>query len=126
MKTFFWSSPKFGQKNGLVLGWKVFILVFIILKFSEFLGLPPFENPAYATGITPWRPSKLTPKNQVFERLNLGCQLFFDICRYVRDNYFDIIWGFGICRYVRDNYFGIIWGYHLPKIPLNGPQKSFF
>ena len=30
------------------LGWKFFILVFIILKFSEFLG-PLFENPAYAT-----------------------------------------------------------------------------
>ena len=32
----------------MVLGWKIFILVFIVLKFSS----PPlpFENPAYGTG----------------------------------------------------------------------------
>ena len=30
---------------------KIFILVFVILKFSEFPA-PPFENPAYATGHT--------------------------------------------------------------------------
>ena len=38
-----------GRKTDLVLGWKFFIPVFIILKFSEFPGLPPFQNPAYAT-----------------------------------------------------------------------------
>ena len=66
----FWSSPNFGPKTGLnlsedvffgrhlnlgrktdlVLGWKIFILVFIILKFSEFPAPSPFENPANATG----------------------------------------------------------------------------
>ena len=30
-----------GRKTDLILGWKIFILVFIILKFSEFPGLPP-------------------------------------------------------------------------------------
>ena len=34
-----------GRKTDLVLGRKIFILVFINLKFSG----PPFENPAYAT-----------------------------------------------------------------------------
>ena len=29
-----------GRKTDLVLGWKIFILVFIILKFSEFSGSP--------------------------------------------------------------------------------------
>ena len=75
MKIFFliWSSPNFGPKTGLnlskdlffdfqlnlgrkrdlVLDWKNFILVFIILKFSEFPAPPPFENPAYATGLGP-------------------------------------------------------------------------
>ena len=39
-----------GRKADLILGWKIFILVFIILKFSEFPGPPPpFKNPAYAT-----------------------------------------------------------------------------
>ena len=47
---FFWSSPDFGQENGLIVGGKTFILVFIILKFSEFPApLPSFKNPAYAT-----------------------------------------------------------------------------
>ena len=62
-KTFFWPktglnwSEDFGlhiilsRKTDLVLGWKIFILVFINLKFSAFPGPPPtFENPAYATG----------------------------------------------------------------------------
>ena len=35
-----------GRKTDFVSGWKIFILVFIILKFFEFSG-PPFENPAY-------------------------------------------------------------------------------
>ena len=30
---FFWSSPKFGQKNGLILSEDHFFLIFIILKF---------------------------------------------------------------------------------------------
>ena len=52
MKTFFfWSSPDFEQKNGLILGGKFFILVFTILKFSEFSGPPHFENPAYTTDL---------------------------------------------------------------------------
>ena len=44
---FFWSSPNFGQKNGLILSGEIFLLVFIILKFSAPI---PFENPAYASG----------------------------------------------------------------------------
>ena len=32
------------------------------------------------------------PKNQVFERLKLGCQFFFDISTYLTDKYFDIVW----------------------------------
>ena len=72
-RPFFWPSPNFGPKTGLnlsddhfffglhlilciktdlVLGWKIFILIFIILKFSEFPGPPPFENPVYATDYT--------------------------------------------------------------------------
>ena len=42
---FFWSSPKFEQENGLILGGKIFILVFIIYKISDFPA-PPFQNPA--------------------------------------------------------------------------------
>ena len=34
---------------GLILGEKIFILIFVLLKFSEFPGPPPFQNPAYAT-----------------------------------------------------------------------------
>ena len=37
-----------GRKTDLLLGWKIFILVFINLKFSG-PPPPPFENPAYAT-----------------------------------------------------------------------------
>ena len=43
---FFWSLPNFGQKNELILTGKIFLLVFIILKFP---GLLPSENPAYAS-----------------------------------------------------------------------------
>ena len=63
MKTFFLSPSNFGPKTGpilsgdfffdlhlilgrktdLDLGWKIFILVFIILKFSNFL-VPPFRK----------------------------------------------------------------------------------
>ena len=39
----FLSSPNFVQKNGLLLGGKIFILVFIIYKFSDFPG-PPFRK----------------------------------------------------------------------------------
>ena len=53
-----------GRKTGLVLGWKIFILVFINLKFSEFPAPPPpFENPAYATGRSP---SSFGPKTNWF------------------------------------------------------------
>ena len=31
---FFWSSPNFGQEDGLILSGEIFLLVFIILKFS--------------------------------------------------------------------------------------------
>ena len=36
---------------GLILGEKIFILIFVLLKFSEFPAPPPppFLNPAYAT-----------------------------------------------------------------------------
>ena len=37
-----------GRKTDLVLGWKIFVLVSINLKFSA-PPLPPFENSAYAT-----------------------------------------------------------------------------
>ena len=90
---FFWSSPNvrpknglnfsedlffslhlsFGRKADLVLGWKIFILVFIILKFSEFPApLPPFENPAYATA-SAIRGLEATPSPQRSEIL----QFFF-------------------------------------------------
>ena len=42
-----------GRKTDFVSGWKIFILVFIILKFFEFPGILPFENPANATGSSP-------------------------------------------------------------------------
>ena len=65
----FWPAPNFGQKIGLnlredlffgfqlildrkialILGEKIFILIFVLFKFSEFLP-PPFQNSAYATG----------------------------------------------------------------------------
>ena len=44
---FFWSSPNFGPKNGLILSGEIFLLVFISFKFSS----PPFEISAYATGV---------------------------------------------------------------------------
>ena len=67
-RPFFWSSPNFGPKTGLnlsedlfffglhlilgmktdlVLSWKIFILIFITLKFSEFPALPPYCSPVY-------------------------------------------------------------------------------
>ena len=70
---FFWSSPSFGQKIGLnlsedlflfglqlildrkiglILGDTIFILNFVLLKFSEFPAPPSFQNPAYATAGT--------------------------------------------------------------------------
>ena len=41
----------------MILGEKIFILVFVILKFSEFPDPPPpppppFENPAYTTALS--------------------------------------------------------------------------
>ena len=49
---FFWSLPNFGQKNGLMLGETIFILIFVLLKFSEVPGpYPPFQNPAYAIAL---------------------------------------------------------------------------
>ena len=44
MKTFlFWSSPNFGQKIGRILGVIIYILIFVLLKFSEVPGLPLFK-----------------------------------------------------------------------------------
>ena len=62
-------------------------------------------------GVPPPRePPKWGPKNQLFERLNLECQLvFYDISRYLTDKYFDIVWG---C--------------HPPEDPPNGPPKNEF
>ena len=37
------------RTTGPILGGKIFIMIFVILKFFEFPG-PPFQNPAYATG----------------------------------------------------------------------------
>ena len=63
----FWPAPNFGQKIGLdlsedlffglqlILGEKIFILIFVF-KFSEFPG-PPFQNAAYVTASsTPSKP----------------------------------------------------------------------
>ena len=41
---FFWSSPNFGQENGLLPSEEIFLLVFINLKFPA-PPPPPFENP---------------------------------------------------------------------------------
>ena len=46
-----------------------------------------FEGPLPAD--TP----KLSPKILFFERLKLGWQFFFDIIRYLKDKYFDVVWG---------------------------------
>ena len=55
-------------------------------------------------------PPREPPKNQLFERLNLECQLvFYDISRYLTDKYFDIVWG---C--------------HPPEDFPNGPPKINF
>ena len=54
-------------------------------------------------------PQNGAPKNQFFERLAM-VPVFLDISRYLRDKYFDIIWG-----------------YHPPGDPPNGPpQKQIF
>ena len=37
---FFWSSPNFGQENGLILSREIFLLIFIILKFPA----PPLSK----------------------------------------------------------------------------------
>ena len=37
------------RKIGLILGDRIFILNFVLLKFSNFPAPPPFQNPAYAT-----------------------------------------------------------------------------
>ena len=42
-RPFFWSSPNVGQKNRLILGKIIFILIFVLLKFSEVPG-PPFSK----------------------------------------------------------------------------------
>ena len=47
-------------------------------------------------------PSSLGPppngphKNQFFQQLNLGCQSFFDIGRYLTDKYFEVPPSFGV------------------------------
>ena len=47
---FFGLHRFFGRKTDLVLGWKILVLVFIILNILKFSALlPAFENPAYAT-----------------------------------------------------------------------------
>ena len=38
---FFRSSSNFGQENGPILGGKIFILILVMLKFSEFPGPSP-------------------------------------------------------------------------------------
>ena len=50
---FFGIHLSLSRKMDLVLGWKIFILVFIIFQFSEFPAPPPFENPAYSTDAYP-------------------------------------------------------------------------
>ena len=52
LKTFFfWSSPTviLDRKIGLILGEIIFILIFVLLDFSEVPAPPPFQNLAYAT-----------------------------------------------------------------------------
>ena len=46
---FFWFSPNFGSKTGLILSGEILLFVFIIFKFPP-PPPPPFENSAYATG----------------------------------------------------------------------------
>ena len=41
-----------GRKTNLVLGRKIFIWSSLLSNFLNFLALPPFENPAYATGLS--------------------------------------------------------------------------
>ena len=49
------------------------------------------------------------PKNQIFERLNVECQVFYDISRDLTDKYF-----------------GVVWGCPPPGLPQMDPQKSIF
>ena len=52
----------------------------------------------------------MDPKNQFFERLNLRCQCFFDISRYLTNKYSDTVWGY----------------YPPPRIPKWAPKNPFF
>ena len=49
-KTFFWSSPDFGQENGLGFGLENFHSGLFNSQIPAPPPPPPFENPAYATG----------------------------------------------------------------------------
>ena len=51
MKTFFFGLHLIlDRKIGLILGETIFILIYVLLKFSEIPAPPPpFQNPAYAT-----------------------------------------------------------------------------
>ena len=61
-----------------------------------------------------WAPLPKTPhephEKQFFERLKLTIQFFFVITKYLRDNYFDIIY----------------LGYHPPRNPQMNSPKSLF
>ena len=80
--------------------------------------------------------------------------VLFDISGYLKDKYFDIVWGyydpweppqinpsknqffeprnfgcqffFDISRYLIGKYFDIVWEYHLHGYPPNGPPKIDF
>ena len=57
MKTFFFGLHLIlGRKTDLVLGWKIFIPVFTILKFSEFPAPPPppFQKSCVRSEWGPW------------------------------------------------------------------------
>ena len=45
---FFWSSPNFGQENGLGFGVENFHAGLHYSQYSQIFWPPPFENPAYA------------------------------------------------------------------------------
>ena len=104
-RSFVWPSPNFepktglnlsedlffsfhlilGRKTDLVLGWKVFILVFIILKFSEFSGPPLSKILRTLLHSSPLRISGYAPGNFV---------LFIVICLFVAfvlSNFFLIV-----------------------------------
>ena len=49
---FFWSSLNFGQENGLGFGLENFHSGLHYSQNSQIFLPPPFENPAYATGLS--------------------------------------------------------------------------